>query len=186
MEFTDLIQKRRSLRSLAPVKITREMVLEMASAVRPSPSCFNNQPWRFIFVIDPKKLQELFTTLSPGNEWAKKASAIAAIFSKKEFDCVIKEREFFQFDTGMATTFLLLKATEMGLVAHPIAGFDYQAAQSALRLPAEMSLIALVIIGRKSEILDASLSEKQKAMEPVRPERLAPEKFIWFDGYEET
>lgn len=186
MDFSTLIQERRSLRSLEPVKITREMVFEMASAIRLAPSCFNNQPWRFVFVIDPKKLQELFATLSPGNDWAKKASAIAAIFSKKEFDCVLKEREYFQFDTGMATAFLLLKATEMGLVAHPIAGFDYQAVKTVLRLPAEMSLIALVIIGRKSETIDASLSEKQKAMEPIRPERLAPEKFVWFDEYVES
>ncbi|PIS27837.1 MAG: nitroreductase [Candidatus Marinimicrobia bacterium CG08_land_8_20_14_0_20_45_22] len=183
MEFSDLIQQRRSFRSLAPVRITREMVLEIASTVSLSPSCFNNQPWRFVFVTNPKKLQELFAALSPGNDWAKKASAIAAIFSKKEFDCVIKEREYFLFDAGMATAFLLLKATEMGLVAHPIAGFDYQAVKTALQLPDKISLIALVIIGRKSEAIDVSLSEKQKAMELTRPERFTMEKFVWFDEY---
>jgi hypothetical protein len=56
-----------------------------------------------VFVYDPEMLKKMHDALSAGNEWARAASMIIAVLSKKEYDCVIRERVYHQFDTGMAT-----------------------------------------------------------------------------------
>jgi len=172
MELSNVIKGRRALRSLDPVKISKGLVKDLATFAGLSPSCFNNQPWRFVFVWEKKTLNKVFTALSRGNNWAQAASMIIAVFSQKDLDCMIKEREYHLFDTGLATGFLILRATDLGLVAHPIAGYDEEAVKSILHIPEKMRLITLVIVGKKSEKISPLLSEKQAEGEKNRPPRL--------------
>ncbi len=181
MEVREAIKTRRAYRSLDPVVISEEMIEELIEAVRLAPSCFNNQPWRFVFVTEKAVLQEIFKTLSKGNEWATKASLVIAVFSEKQLDCEIKGREYYLFDTGMATAFLILQATELGLVAHPIAGYDEEKVKEVLNIPKEMKVITLVIVGKHSDEIGELLTDKQKEIEKERPERLPKDKFIYFN-----
>ena len=123
MNVTEAVHARRAYRSLEPVEITPEIVNDLASHAQLSASCFNNQPWRYVFVYERGKLEEVFTALSRGNAWAKQSSMIIAAFSREEDDCVIRTRKYHHFDLGMGTATMILRATELGLVAHPIAGF---------------------------------------------------------------
>jgi len=132
MDLKNIIDKRRAYRSLEPVEITENLVRDIAECVRLAPSCFNNQPWRFVFVYEPRMLKKLKSALSSGNEWATTASMIVAVFSKKELDCVSDGRDYYLFDTGMGTAYLILRATDLGLVAHPIAGYDEGKVKSIL------------------------------------------------------
>ena len=183
MDVKEAIRLRRAYRSLAPVKITEELIRDLAESASLSASCFNNQPWRLVFVKDPGVLAEMHTALSRGNEWVRDASMIVAVFSRKEDDCMISGREYHQFDTGMATAFIILRATELGLVAHPIAGYREKRVKEVLGIPEEMQVITLVNIGKHSEILRETLTEEQKAVEGRRPERLPFEKFAYLDHY---
>ena len=183
MELTEVIQKRRAHRSLDPVEITDELMKNLAKNAQLSPSCFNKQPWRFIFVKSRDKLTDLFSALNKGNLWAQKASMIIGIFSEIGSDCQIKDRNYFLFDTGMATAFLILRATELGLVAHPIAGYDEIKAKEILKIPDNFRLITLIIVGRKSVKINPNLSEKQIITENERPTRLPLEKFLFIDNY---
>ncbi len=184
MNIMQLIQKRRAYRSLDQVEITGETVTTLAESARLSPSCFNNQPWRYVFVSRKEKLEEVFETLSRGNEWAKRASLVIAVFSKLDNDCRIKGRDYYLFDTGMATAYIILKATDMGLVAHPIAGFDEAAVRKVLKTPENMQVITLLIIGRHSAAINPVLSEKQVGWEKERPARLQINEFVYRDEYE--
>jgi len=186
MDVKTAIGQRRAYRSLESVEITEEVIRDLAGCARLSASCFNYQPWRYVFVYDQNILQKMHAALSPGNEWAQAASMIIAVFTKKEYDCVIKEREYYLFDTGMATAFLILRATELGLVAHPIAGFSPKKVREILGIPEEMQVITLVIVGRHSKTISPLLSDKQREAEKTRPERLPLERFIFFNRYNET
>ncbi len=185
MELKEAIEKRRAYRNLEPVKITEEMAMNLADTAKLSASCFNNQPWRFVFVIEEKKLGELKSCLSKGNAWATKDSMIVAVFSKKELDCISGNTEYYLFDTGMACAFIQLRATELGLVCHPISGFDAEKAKAVLKIPGDYTLITLMNVGKKSEKENPLLSESQKEREKNRPERLAFEKFAYFNEFKE-
>jgi len=121
--------------------------------------------------------------LSSGNKWAHSASMIIAVFSKKEDDCIIKNREYHQFDCGIAVGFLLLRATELGLVAHPIAGFSPKKTREILRIPEEYQVITLIIVGKHSKDISVNLSDKQREAEKARPIRTLFEEFSFLDNY---
>ncbi len=149
-------------------------------------SCFNNQPWRYVFVYEKEQLKKMHETLSGGNQWAEKASMIIAVLGKKDDDCVLKDgREYYLFDIGMATAHLILRATEMDLVAHPIAGYNIQKVREVLNIPDDISVVTLIIVGRHSQNISPILSEKQVEWEKKRPERVDLNKIMFIDRYKE-
>jgi nitroreductase len=171
MGLMEIINKRRAYRSLQPVEITEDLVRDLAAAASLSASCFNNQPWRFVFAYDNEALDKVKGAMSKGNKWTFAASLIIAVCSRRDLDCPNPGRELYIFDTGMATAFLILRATEMGLVAHPIAGYDEEKAKEVLGIPADMTVITLVIVGKHLVPPNDLLSEQQKEIEKERPER---------------
>lgn len=185
MSVKETIKKRRAYRSLVPVEISKELIKDLAEVAMITPSCGNKQPWRFVFVYDTEELKKLFTTLSDGNKWVEKASMIVGVFSAPENDCMIGERHYFLFDTGMATAFIILRATELGLVAHPIAGFKETLAKEILGIPKKMRLITLVVIGKHTETVNPVLSDSMKLGEKQRPPRKSVNEFIYINNVEE-
>lgn len=183
MDVIEAIEKRRAYRSLSLVEITEDLVQELAKAAQLTPSCFNNQPWRFIFVYDRDMLIKMQEALSEGNKWAYAASLIIAVFGKKEEDCVVRGREYYLFDIGMACAFIQLRATELGLVAHPIAGFSEEKVKEILRIPEEVKVITLINVGKKSDAISDVLSEKQIESERNRPKRKSLEEFVYRNRY---
>lgn len=184
MDVKEAIAKRRAYRALGPVEITDGLMRELASAAQLTASCFNNQPWKFVFARSKESLAKVQTCLSRNNDWAKNASLIIAAFARKENDCLIKEREYYLFDLGQAVSALVLRATELDLVAHPIAGFNNEKVRLALGIPEGNLVLTLVNVGKKIEDL-ASLTPQQAELEAARPPRLPLENIYSVDAYDE-
>jgi nitroreductase len=183
MDVKEAIMTRRAYRSFVPVTITRELAEDLAGGAGLAPSCNNNQPWRFVFVYGAEALGNLHTALSEGNRWAKDSSLIIAAFAKKEDDCMMHGRDYFLFDAGVAVAFILLRATELGLVAHPIAGYDEDKAKEVLGIPTDMTLITLINVGKHTTELKPYLSENQIKAERGRPPRKALSEYLFIDHY---
>jgi len=183
MDVREAIERRRAYRSLAPVEVTEELVRDLARSAQLAPSCFNNQPTRFVFVWDRSMLEQMREALTRGNEWAHAASLIVVVLAEKDADCVIKDREYYRFDCGLATAFLVLRATELGLVAHPIAGYRPEKTRAILGIPDRFQVVTLVIVGRHAAELSPVLSEKQVGWEKERPARLPLEEVAFFNRY---
>lgn len=181
MDVKNAIEARRAYRSFDPVAISDDLIWDLARSASLSASCFNDQPWRYVFVRSPDVLAKVFTAMTKGNQWTERASMVIAVFSAPQLDCIIKDREYYGFDTGMATALLILRATELGLVAHPIAGFRPDEVKPILGIPADMKLFALVIVGKHLETPNPILSEKQLHDESERPPRLPLERIAFID-----
>jgi len=165
------IEARRARRALSDEPIAREAVETLLRAAHLAPSCFNSQPWRLIAVDGPAALDAVRAALPDGNYWAKPAPLVIAVASRKDLDCALSDRrDYFLFGCGMAVGNLMIQATAMGLVAHPIAGYKPAAVKEALGIPAEYVLITLVIVGYPSDDL-GGLSEKHRAIEVGPRER---------------
>ena len=178
MDVKEAITIRRAYRALEPVEITDTMIEDLARNAQLAASCFNNQPWRLVFVRNSQMLSKLFRVMSKNNQWVQGASLIIAVFSTRDFDCMLPGRDYYLFDTGMAIGSLILRATELGLVAHPIAGYDHEKAKGLLDIPEGMTLITLVIVGKHAPMSTSLLTEKQIETEKERPPRKPPEEFI--------
>jgi nitroreductase len=108
---------------------------------------------------------------------------IIAVFSRPDLDCRVRGRDYYLFDTGMAVAFLILRATELGLVAHPIAGYNEEKVKKILGIPEDMKVIILVNIGKHSDTIKDFLSETHKKAERTRPERRPLEEIGYIDRF---
>jgi nitroreductase len=159
------IENRRARRALTDQAIDRETLEMLLRAAHLAPSCANNQPWRFVVVNEEPSLSQLKEHLSGGNYWAKVSPAIIAVASRADLDCQIPDgREYYLFGCGLASMNMMLQATELGLIAHPIAGFRSRPIKELLQIPADFTLITLIILGHPADGL-GSLSEKHQIEE---------------------
>ena len=184
MNVIDAIKERRSLRAIEPTQINDENIKDLAISASLAPSCYNKQPWKFVFVRNQEILKNIFGVLSQGNEWAFNSSLIIAVCGKKEDDCIVGNREYFLFDIGMATNQILLRATEMGFATHIIAGFSQNKVKDILDIPDEMLLISLIVVGGKmKDINESNLPAELLEIEKERPERFKIKEFAYIDKY---
>jgi nitroreductase len=165
MDVKDAISRRRAYRSLEPFQVTEELVNDLAAAAHMSASCYNNQPWRFVFVYEREQLDRMDEALTKSNAWAKDASLMVVVLSKPDLDCQPKDRDYYLFDTGMATAYLILRATELGLVAHATAGYKSNRVREILDIPEEFTIVTIIHVGRLSSRVSEDLEDWQKDKE---------------------
>lgn len=159
-----LIAARRARRALSDTPVSREEIETLIEAAHLAPSCFNNQPWRFVAIDDPETLKAVKEAMPKGNYWTAPAPAIVAVVSKPDLDCQLSdERDYYQFGCGMAVGNLMIQATGMGLIAHPIAGFKPVVVKEILGIPNDRVLITLVVIARPGD--PEKLGEKHREEE---------------------
>ncbi len=183
MDVADAIRTRRALRVLSDRLIGKEAVGSLVEAARLAPSCFNNQPWRLVFVQGEPALSAVKDALPSGNNWATRAPLIIAVAARRDDDCKLSDgRDYFLFDCGLSVSQLILRAVELDLIAHPIAGYDPEAVKEALGIPEDHVVIALIVCAHQGDD-DSLLSEKQKEMEPERPERDPIDEDFFLDSW---
>ncbi len=137
-------------RELSPEQMHQQLK-HLFEAARWAPSEYNAQPWRFIYgVHGSKQWHKLFSTVVPGNQkWVTNAGALILVLSYNKLKNDKPSRTH-SFDTGLAVAQLLLQATELGLVAHPLGGFDYDKARQEFTVPEDYTIEAMIAIGEKA------------------------------------
>jgi nitroreductase len=144
-----LLHDRHASRAIATKAVPEEIVDDLVEAVRLAPSCYNRQPWRYIFITGVEGLKKGRAALSGGNAvWAARAPLLIAGYSRKSDDCVTSDgRAYYQFDLGLSVMNLMLAATEHGLTARPMAGFDAAAISEAFALGDEDEPLVMIAVG---------------------------------------
>jgi nitroreductase len=159
--FTD----RWSPRALAPDPLTECEVQTLFEAARWAPSCFNEQPWLFVYATAPEQRRKLASCLVAKNQtWAGQAPLLMFLLARRHFQKTGRENRHAPYDAGAAWMALALQARKLGLYAHAMAGFNLQHAHEALGAsPEEFLVMAAIAVGRKAE--DADLPDDLRAME---------------------
>ena len=171
----DLIKSRWSPRAFSEEKVSHEEIMSLIEAARFAPSCFNEQPWRFIIADDETSLEKMRNILMPGNQiWANKAPVLLLIVSKKNFTYNNEENFWHMFDAGTAWGFLSLEAERRGLITHAMGGFDMDQARLHFNIPEEYEIITVVAIGKygNKEDLDPKLQSKERPDVRLETEKL--------------
>jgi len=170
-QILELITTRRARRAITDQPISRDVLETLLTAAHLAPSCANNQPWRFVVVDEDPTLAQVKEHLSGGNYWAKISPSIIAVASKADLDCQIPDgRNYHLFGCGLASMNLILQATELGLIAHPIAGFKQAPIKQLLDIPNDFTLITLIILGHPSDTY-SHLSKKHQIEETSSQDR---------------
>jgi nitroreductase len=181
-ELLHEIEIRRAKRALSEEKIPKGTIQRIMTAATYAPSCFNNQPWRFVVINEEDTLKKVRTALPDANYWAKKAPLLILVVTKPDLDCQLKEgREYALFDAGLATENLVLQAVKEGLIAHPIAGFKPGKLKEEFGIPEEYSLITVVVIGFPGD--ESHLNEKHLELEHSERNRKPETEVIMYNTW---
>ncbi|PPD17531.1 MAG: nitroreductase [Methylotenera sp.] len=184
VKINETIANRWSGRAYDATKpVSKAQILSLCEAARWAPSCFGDEPWRFV-VWDKNSnadaWQKAFDCLVPGNqEWVKNAPVLLLVCADTLFGHNQKPNRWAQYDTGAAAENLCLQAADLGLMAHQMGGFNVDAARSTFAIPEQFTLMAMVAIGYAGDA--NQLSDDLKARELAARKR-KPVADLFFDS----
>lgn len=165
MDVEEAMRSRRAVRSYKDEDIPKEKIEEIMDAVRMAPSASNRQDWRFVFVTEEKKKEELFEKANVQN-FVKNAPIIVAGLTTEpdyEMTCGVKVGAV---DLSIALDHLTLKAAEEGLGTCWVATFDQEKTKEILEIPQEYKIIELVTLGYPTEPLER-VDKKRKDLDEL-------------------
>lgn len=172
----ELIAERWSGRSYdANRAVSSEHIISLLEAARWAPSCYGDQPWRFLVWdknTDAASWQKALDCLVPFNQgWAKDAPLLILIAADTLFNHNGKPNRWGGYDTGAAAESLMIQATAFGMMTHQMGGFDSDKARAEFAIPEQFELMAMMSVGYAAD--PASLSAEDLAREQTPRTRRA-------------
>jgi nitroreductase len=151
-----LFLTRWSPRAFADSEVSSAELDSLFEAARWSPSCFNEQPWLFLYARESEDRSLFLDLLMEGNRpWAGRAPVLAFVVARRQFRHNSKPNRWAGFDSGAAWMSLALAAHQCGLVTHAMGGFDQDRAYEVLQVPSEeFEIMAAMAIGHPGDAAD--------------------------------
>lgn len=154
MKLFDLILRSRSYRRYdESYKITQDLLEQLVTLARFSPTGANRQPLRFMTINDPEICNRVFPSL----QWAgylkdwngpvkgERPSAYIVILGDKSVT------ENFGVDHGIAAQSIMLGAVEAGLGGCMIASISRNELRNTLHIPDSFEILLVLSLGKPAE-----------------------------------
>lgn len=153
--------------------VEREKILVLLEAARWAPSCFNEQPWRYLVFdgSDAEAMARARACLVEGNAWALKAPVLMISVARNNFTHNEEPNRTAQHDVGLASENLVLEAVAQGLVAHQMAGFNTAQVRTEFNVPEDYTVLAMIAVGYPYRGSLDDLTEKARAGELAQRKR---------------
>lgn len=152
------------------VMVTAEEITALCEAARWSPSCFGDEPWRYLICdknTDESAWKKVLSALVPGNqEWAKNAPVLIVTASVPNFSQNDKPNRWSGYDTGAASISLCLQATAMGLMSHQMGGFDDKVLRESFNIPADIHIWSVIAIGHQAALDNLTEEQLERELSP--------------------
>jgi nitroreductase len=177
VEIDSMFTDRWSPRALLSEPLADEQVAALFEAVRWTPSCYNEQPWLFLYATEADDRERFASALVERNRlWASHAPLLVFVVTRLNFSGTGQANRHAAFDAGAAWMALALQARRLGLYAHAMAGFSRKKAFEVLGVSAdEFDIMAAVAIGRRgaAKQLPEELAVIEKPNERKPPAEVA-------------
>jgi len=148
MKFIELAEKRCCIRGFKPDPISEELLNEVLQAGNLAPTAKNLQPFHFIVVRNPARLDELAAAYPA--PFFREAPVVIVIcteasegWTRDRYD----GKNYCEVDAAIATDHMTLAAADLGLGTCWIGAFDPNKVSSAMRLPEGIEPIAMLPLG---------------------------------------
>jgi nitroreductase len=169
MEFTELIERRRSVRGYRPDPVEPDKLRRVLEAARLAPTACNRQPFRILVVSTRGREQELRRIYHA--PWFASAPLIVCACGLPKENWVRRDgKNYNDVDVTIAMDHLILAAANEGLGTCWIAAFDPAAAREVLALPPNVELVAVTPLGYPAET-------------PVGPGRRPLEELVYYEHW---
>lgn len=189
-ELLPALANRRASRAFSSRPVEDELQQLLWKAVSIAPSHGNTQPTRILIARSPETRTALTASISEGNRnWAPAAPLLFAIAAVPSHDTTPQDfggttREVWAMHAGIAIGNLMAQATALGLIAHPMAGFDEPGVRAVFGAPEDVRIVAVVAAGYPGD--PASLPEDLARKETAPQDRLAMEHLLAFDRWSDV
>lgn len=180
VEVDSMFYDRWSPRAFHNDPIPDQQLQSLFEAARWSPSCYNEQPWLFVYATGREDRERFISALMARNQlWVQHAPVLIFCFTRKVFKQTGKANRHAPFDAGAAWMALALQARKLGLYAHAMAGFSRRKAFEITGvLPEKYEAMAAIAVGRRGDV--SILPEDLSAMES--PNKRKPLKDVAYAG----
>ena len=184
--INETISKRWSGRAYDATKsVSAEHIIALLEAARWAPSCFGDQPWRFVVWdknTDAQAWQQAFDCLAPSNQtWVKDAPVLLLVCADTMFNHNQQPNRWAQYDTGAAAENLCLQAESMSLMAHQMGGFNADLAREKFNIPAQFIPMAMICVGYPADI--ATVTGEALARETAARSRRPLNELFFSNGW---
>ena len=187
-ELIEALAARRAQRAFDPREVPAETQELLWRAVSVAPSHGNVQSVRLLVAQSKAARQAVAGALSEGNRnWAPAAPLLVALASMpghEHADAYGEERAIWSFHAGIAAGNLMAQATALGLIAHPMAGFDEAAVGGAFGAPHELRILVVFAIGFPGPV--ESLPEDLQRRERREQRRQPLDRLVAIDRWTAT
>jgi nitroreductase len=173
-KVNELIANRWSGRAYdADRQVTQQDIISLLEAARWAPSCYGDEPWRYI-VCDKSTNEaawdKAFSCLAEGNQsWAMNAPVLILALANTFFSHNDKDNRWAQYDTGAASMSLCIQATSLGLMVHQMGGFSGEKATEVFSIPEQYTSMAMMAVGYQlaedkitGELMQRESSDRQR------------------------
>lgn len=162
-----IFKNRWSPRAFDPSPLPDNVLMSLFEAARWSMSCFNEQPWLFIYATGKSELELFRSIMSESNKrWTINAPVVGYIFARRRFASDNKPNLWAKFDCGAAWMALTLQARMLGLYTHGMAGFNREKVYELLAVPeADFEVVAAFALGKFGN-KDVLPEDKKKTERP--------------------
>jgi nitroreductase len=155
MKFSEVIEKRRSIRKYKETPVPKEKIIKVLEAARIAPSAGHRQPWHFIVVEDKENIKKLAKS-----EWAAKAPVMIVGLADQEASprwCIN--------DLGIAFEHIILTATNLGLGTCWMGQLNREELiKDLLEIPDNFKVMALTPLGIPDE---TPAAKDRKSLEAI-------------------
>ena len=154
MNFLEVVQARRSLRSYLDKPVEREKLEYVLESARLAPSWKNMQCWRFIVVEDATARKALAASMgetNPGRKALMGAPIVIVLCAVPTESEVWEGKDFMMLDAGLAMEHLLLAATDQGLGTCWQGLFSEEKVRESLSVPDNVRVVAMTPLGYAAE-----------------------------------
>ncbi len=154
-----------SPRAFSSEPVSDEILTRLIEAARWSPSCFNEQPWRF-YTSNTETFEDYLGLLVDVNQqWASNAPVIGFLVGKKQFAKNGKDNSSYALDCGAAWMAMTVQAVKEGLYTHGMAGIKHEAIAEYFKLDTETEAVMMgFALGKIGDpgLLDENFREKEQ------------------------
>ena len=167
-DLLSLIRHRQSCRNFDPARsVEKEKLIDILQAAALSPSACNSQPWRYIAVDEPQRVEQVAQCLQDSgmNKFTGKATAfVVAIEGKQNLTAKVgeslKNQKFSGIDLGLSIAHLVLAAEDVGLSSCILGWFNERKLKMLLGIPKTRRIRLVVALGYA--MADDAVREKQR------------------------
>ncbi|MBC2721326.1 nitroreductase family protein [Desulfosporosinus sp.] len=154
MNFLELVQTRRSLRTYLDKPVEPEKLEYVLECARLAPSWKNMQCWRFIVIEDAAgraAMAESMGESNPGRKALTSAPIVIVLCAVPKESEVWEGKDNMMLDAGLAMEHLILAATEQGLGTCWQGLFTEEKVRAALNVPEDVRVVAMTPLGYAAE-----------------------------------